>query len=73
MHIIRKRVDQLGSNASSNVTQDKLEEYGLTGRILRPYQLDGVSFITRCYDAGHGCILGDEMGLGKTIQVDEKL
>lgn len=69
MHRIKKKIDQLDRKTSDNVTQDKLEEYGLSGRILRPYQLDGVSFVTRCYDDSHGCILGDEMGLGKTIQV----
>lgn len=70
MQRIRQKIDQLKRGASPKITQDKLEEYGLAGRILRPYQLDGVGFIAKCYEAGHGCILGDEMGLGKTIQVN---
>jgi len=69
MHQIKTKTDQLGKKRIDKVTQDRLEEYGLSGRILRPYQLDGVSFMTGCYIDGHGCILGDEMGLGKTMQV----
>ncbi|KAK3736329.1 hypothetical protein QZH41_020800 [Actinostola sp. cb2023] len=69
MHRIKKRIDQLKGDVSPKITQDKLNEYGLTGITLRPYQLDGVAFIRKCFDRRHGCILGDEMGLGKTIQV----
>ncbi|TNN36227.1 Chromodomain-helicase-DNA-binding protein 1-like [Liparis tanakae] len=36
---------------------------------LRPYQLDGVQWLTQCLGNQQGCILGDEMGLGKTCQV----
>ncbi|XP_044054658.1 chromodomain-helicase-DNA-binding protein 1-like isoform X2 [Siniperca chuatsi] len=35
---------------------------------LRPYQLDGVQWLTQCLKNQQGCILGDEMGLGKTCQ-----
>ncbi|KAF7237537.1 Chromodomain-helicase-DNA-binding protein 1-like [Varanus komodoensis] len=35
---------------------------------LRPYQMEGVNWLTQCYGTWHGCILGDEMGLGKTCQ-----
>uniref|UniRef100_I3J550 Chromodomain helicase DNA binding protein 1-like n=1 Tax=Oreochromis niloticus TaxID=8128 RepID=I3J550_ORENI len=35
---------------------------------LRPYQLDGVHWLTQCLKNQQGCILGDEMGLGKTCQ-----
>jgi SNF2 family DNA or RNA helicase len=45
-----------------------VEKWGLQGVKLRPYQLEGVSWLAGCYDRGHGCILGDEMGLGKTVQ-----
>lgn len=41
----------------------------LTGIQLRPYQLDGVHWLTQCLKNQQGCILGDEMGLGKTCQV----
>uniref|UniRef100_A0AAX7VM32 Chromodomain helicase DNA binding protein 1-like n=1 Tax=Astatotilapia calliptera TaxID=8154 RepID=A0AAX7VM32_ASTCA len=40
----------------------------LTGIQLRPYQLDGVHWLTQCLKNQQGCILGDEMGLGKTCQ-----
>lgn len=35
---------------------------------MKPYQLDGLSFLLYLRDNGIGGILGDEMGLGKTIQ-----
>ena len=53
-----------------NVSQAKLEGWGLRDVCLRPYQLDGVRWLAEKYFAGHGCILGDEMGLGKTLQVE---
>ena len=49
--------------------QGDLESWGLSNVTLRPYQLEGVSWLAGCLDRGHGCILGDEMGLGKTVQV----
>ncbi|XP_015284476.1 PREDICTED: chromodomain-helicase-DNA-binding protein 1-like, partial [Gekko japonicus] len=41
---------------------------GFYGIRLRPYQLEGVNWLVRCFGSQHGCILGDEMGLGKTCQ-----
>uniref|UniRef100_A0A8D3DGV8 Chromodomain-helicase-DNA-binding protein 1-like n=1 Tax=Scophthalmus maximus TaxID=52904 RepID=A0A8D3DGV8_SCOMX len=41
----------------------------VTGIQLRPYQLDGVQWLTQCLQGQQGCILGDEMGLGKTCQL----
>lgn len=35
---------------------------------LRPYQLQGVSYLNFLNDYGFGGILADEMGLGKTVQ-----
>ncbi|XP_045596634.1 lymphocyte-specific helicase [Procambarus clarkii] len=35
---------------------------------MRPYQLDGFSWLTVLFENGVNGILGDEMGLGKTIQ-----
>lgn len=55
--------------SKGSLTQKHLEDDGLKGIELRRYQLDGVSWMKRCFLSGHGCILGDEMGLGKTIQV----
>ena len=36
--------------------------------ILRPYQIEGVTWLERMYKAGLGACLADDMGLGKTIQ-----
>ena len=58
------------SRTSAKLQQSDVEKWGLQGVQLRPYQLEGVSWLAECYDRGHGCILGDEMGLGKTVQVD---
>ncbi len=35
---------------------------------LRPYQLEGLSYMNFLYEYGFGGILADEMGLGKTLQ-----
>ncbi len=35
---------------------------------LRPYQLQGLSFLNFLFEFGFGGILADEMGLGKTLQ-----
>ncbi|KAJ8983009.1 hypothetical protein NQ317_014306 [Molorchus minor] len=39
------------------------------GGSLRPYQLDGVTWMTVLFENGLNGILADEMGLGKTIQI----
>ncbi|OHT15223.1 SNF2 family N-terminal domain containing protein [Tritrichomonas foetus] len=39
------------------------------GNSLRPYQVDGVKWLLKCWKEQHGSILADEMGLGKTIQL----
>eukprot|EP00948_MAST-09A_sp_MAST-9A-sp1_P000345 g345.t1 len=36
---------------------------------LRPYQVEGVNWLTSLNFNGHSAILADEMGLGKTVQV----
>ncbi|GAB1735758.1 hypothetical protein NU219Hw_g5104t1 [Hortaea werneckii] len=35
---------------------------------MKPYQLEGLSFLVHMYNNGMSSILGDEMGLGKTLQ-----
>ncbi|KAJ7157151.1 P-loop containing nucleoside triphosphate hydrolase protein [Mycena filopes] len=40
----------------------------IVGGEMKPYQLDGLSFLAHMYRNGVNCILGDEMGLGKTLQ-----
>jgi superfamily II DNA or RNA helicase len=39
------------------------------GRVLRPYQRDGVKYLWRTSSLGLGTCLADDMGLGKTLQV----
>lgn len=36
--------------------------------VMKPYQLEGLSFLIDMYENGMSAILGDEMGLGKTLQ-----
>ena len=35
---------------------------------MKPYQVDGLSFLVHMFRNCASCILGDEMGLGKTLQ-----
>lgn len=35
---------------------------------MKPYQLEGLTFLVHMYQNGMSSILGDEMGLGKTLQ-----
>ena len=37
--------------------------------IMRPYQKEGVQWMSALYENGFGALLADEMGLGKTLQV----
>eukprot|EP00601_Ochromonadales_sp_CCMP2298_P021910 CAMPEP_0173321264 /NCGR_PEP_ID=MMETSP1143-20121109/29311_1 /TAXON_ID=483371 /ORGANISM="non described non described, Strain CCMP2298" /LENGTH=703 /DNA_ID=CAMNT_0014264991 /DNA_START=1 /DNA_END=2108 /DNA_ORIENTATION=+ len=39
------------------------------GGTLRDYQIEGLSWLLRCWYQKRSCILADEMGLGKTVQV----
>ena len=39
------------------------------GATLRPYQEEGLRWMSRLADAGVGAVLADDMGLGKTVQV----
>ncbi|EFA77978.1 myb domain-containing protein [Heterostelium album PN500] len=43
-------------------------EYFKKGRLLRPYQLQGLNWLSFCWYQKRNSILGDEMGLGKTVQ-----
>ncbi|KAK5115624.1 hypothetical protein LTR85_009795 [Meristemomyces frigidus] len=36
--------------------------------VMKPYQLEGLSFLVYMFENGMSAILGDEMGLGKTLQ-----
>lgn len=39
----------------------------LKGGVLRNYQMEGLNWLYKLYQAGLNGILADEMGLGKTI------
>ncbi|XP_042436165.1 probable helicase CHR10 isoform X3 [Zingiber officinale] len=42
-------------------------ELGITA-VLKPHQIEGLSWLIRRYHLGVNVVLGDEMGLGKTLQ-----
>ena len=54
----------IGSQNLRSEDQPKL----VTGGTMRPYQLEGLHWLTSLYGNGLNGILADEMGLGKTIQ-----
>ncbi|KAM6938744.1 chromodomain-helicase-DNA-binding protein 1-like [Lycodopsis pacificus] len=66
--ILLKIKSSVAAKQKTAVTQSDLVKCGLKGIQLRPYQLDGVQWLTQCLKNQQGCILGDEMGLGKTCQ-----
>ncbi|WP_143695007.1 DEAD/DEAH box helicase [Williamsia sp. 1135] len=46
----------------------EVEPPGMLHAELRPYQLDGLNWLSFLWDNGLGGILADDMGLGKTLQ-----
>ena len=56
-----KPVDTVPSDALLSQPQ------GITAN-MKPYQLEGLTFLVHMYHNGMSAILGDEMGLGKTLQ-----
>ncbi|XP_078115928.1 chromodomain-helicase-DNA-binding protein 1-like isoform X1 [Sander vitreus] len=66
--ILLKIKNSVAEKKKTAVAQSDLQKWGLRGIQLRPYQLDGVQWLTQCLKNQQGCILGDEMGLGKTCQ-----
>jgi SNF2 family DNA or RNA helicase len=50
------------SNVSPQLTRSGFDQ------VLRPYQIDGVVWLSFLFDFGFGGVLADDMGLGKTIQ-----
>ncbi|XP_020587295.1 probable helicase CHR10 isoform X2 [Phalaenopsis equestris] len=57
--------------ASDQRTNDNIPldsaELGVSG-VLKPHQIEGVSWLIHRYELGVNVLLGDEMGLGKTVQ-----
>ncbi|XP_051803701.1 chromodomain-helicase-DNA-binding protein 1-like [Acanthochromis polyacanthus] len=66
--ILTKIKTSVAEKKKTPVVPSDLQKWGLKGIQLRPYQLDGVQWLTQCLNNQQGCILGDEMGLGKTCQ-----
>ncbi|WP_395753279.1 DEAD/DEAH box helicase [Prosthecobacter sp.] len=62
--------DATGEKANEiTVTNEEVQaEIGALAGMLRPYQMDGVCWMTSRILRGRGGILADEMGLGKTVQ-----
>lgn len=58
-----------GSNAlgAQNLRSTRQPEL-VSGGVMKPYQLEGLSWLASLYENGLNGILADEMGLGKTIQ-----
>ncbi|KAK5108984.1 hypothetical protein LTR62_007618 [Meristemomyces frigidus] len=58
------------SNPEAEVVKYRTVEKQPAGVLatMKPYQLDGLSYLINMHDNGMSCILGDEMGLGKTLQ-----
>uniref|UniRef100_A0A8C4EVU3 Chromodomain helicase DNA binding protein 1-like n=1 Tax=Dicentrarchus labrax TaxID=13489 RepID=A0A8C4EVU3_DICLA len=65
---VSTEVEYMSEKQKTAVAHSDLQKWGLRGIQLRPYQLDGVQWLTQCLKNQQGCILGDEMGLGKTCQ-----
>ena len=63
------RISSPSRTPAKRLTQSELDQWGICEVKLRPYQLEGLSWLVQRHSDGHGCILGDEMGLGKTLQV----
>ncbi|XP_068203076.1 lymphocyte-specific helicase-like [Palaemon carinicauda] len=69
--VINTETVKENSGAKEETTEDteRVEQPRLfINGTMRPYQLDGYSWLTVLYENGVNGILGDEMGLGKTIQ-----
>nr|CAH8863454.1 unnamed protein product [Trichobilharzia regenti] len=68
MDYLIKSVEEL-ANPTCLIDAEKLKQCGLTGIVLREYQLQGINWLANCDSQKHGGLLCDEMGLGKTCQV----
>lgn len=67
-------VGQISKDESIKKYMDKIRSIDIKvpnelKNVLRPYQLDGIKWLTQLSEMGMGGILADDMGLGKTLQV----
>jgi SWI/SNF-related matrix-associated actin-dependent regulator of chromatin subfamily A member 5 len=67
---IRKLQRNLADDQEVNMIPHEMLEAQPDGvkATMKPYQLEGLSFLLHMYNNGMSAILGDEMGLGKTLQ-----
>lgn len=61
--------DRLNSKINDFKQIEQIEQPQGLQATLRPYQVEGLSFLNFLKEYGFGGILADEMGLGKTLQV----
>ena len=55
-------------DAAEVVTVTSIHQPSGVKATMKPYQLEGLTFLARMHENGMPAILGDEMGLGKTLQ-----
>ncbi|XP_044733899.1 lymphoid-specific helicase-like isoform X2 [Chrysoperla carnea] len=62
--------DRVNNDNITKIPNDTVEipKY-FTGGTLRPYQIEGLTWLKLLFENGINGILADEMGLGKTIQI----
>jgi superfamily II DNA or RNA helicase len=59
----------VGEQSHETVSEHQIrDQIGDLAALLRPYQMDGVCWMTSQVLRGRGGVLADEMGLGKTVQ-----
>lgn len=58
----------MGSNAVGITQTPLLSQPDGVMATMKPYQLEGLTFLVHMYRNGMSAVLGDEMGLGKTLQ-----
>lgn len=62
---LSERLDAIRTQALRAEVDPGPDFYG----VLRPYQREGVGWLSMLLELGFGALLADEMGLGKTVQV----
>jgi superfamily II DNA or RNA helicase len=69
--VVREQAERWRARVDRLLKLDSLEEHPPPAELraeLRPYQLEGFSWLASLWDLGLGGILADDMGLGKTVQ-----
>ncbi|MBC7642588.1 MAG: ATP-dependent helicase [Flavobacterium sp.] len=66
-YTILEKIESINVSIDSNKNIDYQPSNSLKAT-LRPYQIDGVKWLLKNFNAGLGACLADDMGLGKTLQ-----